>query len=310
MVMARQQSLFDEIELDEQQRNRAIERLESNLERVGVSPLQRAVISLIAAHCDRLCRGDTVSLTIPTGEAADWLVEFSPSARRLRCGTSNILRALRVWESRGILKLEVIASGREARLLIVLSQNRFNVWLDSQPTSEQLADYFASQLPPLPNVTDRDRPLPTVTHRDPPLPTVTDRDPSMNERMNEDLHSFDQDRSQPTQHKSTAQPSDLLRTLPDLPSGVWNSINDHALWNLIRAWWEEHCLAERLGPAAEAVGTALVGLIRVARKKNNPAGYFARARDRPAPYLGDLGRDWLLRLHRKAPAPAPAHDSG
>ena len=153
----------------------------------------------------------------------------------------------------------------------------------------------------------------TVTDRDRLGPTVTDRDRFQLNELNEEesLHSFNSDppasKSQPEPSADFRQIAEALKTLPDLPSEVWDrDRSPKGVLDRLSAWYLEHKLGERFCERAPDVGALLLGLVLTCRRQKNPQAYFFRARASPAEYLLQVGRQALLRFTQPRNEPADA----
>jgi len=309
-----------QLEWDMGRVDRSAERLDEQLSRHEISPVQRAVIWFLVVfddpnkpaedvEHDKDLRTRTVRTTYE--DASDWCLTFAPMVRGMKLGRSAVCKAVQEWIERGVVFRQ---SGR-TRTRLVLSVDRLRKWFAS------LGDPFEPALfSALPRVDERFQALPDVSERFPTFPSVSERcqalpsvSPQFNESINEESSFIREEEPQKATAQTGSEPAPatpteigrLLSGLPNLPDEVWDSKSDAATWSIVSSWWQKHRLADRFGPQAESVGATLIGLIEAARKARDQAAFFYKARSKPAHYLEGNGRKWLKRVAASRPTTDP-----
>lgn len=297
--------------------DRSAERLDEQLRRHEISPVQRAVIWFLVVfddphkpaedvEHDKDLRTRTVRTTYE--DASQWCLAFAPMVHGLKLGRSSVCKAVQEWIERGVIFRQ---SGR-TQTRLVLSVERLRKWFASlgdpfEPALFSALPRVAERFPALPRVAACCQTLPSVAECFPALPSVSAQ---LNESMNEDS-SFIPIQEEEPQKATAAAPATpsaiggLLSTLPPLPEEVWTARSDATIWSVVRAWWEREGLSDRFGPQAETVGATLMGLIEASRRARDPAAFFWKARSKPASYLEGNGRKFLKRVAAANPPVNP-----
>lgn len=287
--------------LDFQRLDRKLEHNDRALESKSVAALQRAVVWLMRAHHEVKIVEGLWCLTISQRAAAAWCRQHAPPASGRTCDHTSIYRAVQVWVDRGVMLVRGDTWW--------LNPDRLKKWFESLLGGEDDLPIFS---PVVPSGADRCQVVQGGADRCKVVPSgaewcvahsfmIDDEDSfSLSENKNQNHHSLDQSNESCTsRHHPAPEVTAAIAALPELPIGVWDKTrSDSALHSLIQVWWSENALAEKFGPVALEASQMLMGLIVLARTKNNPDGYFFKSRQHPKDYLRRIGQEWFAQIER------------
>lgn len=291
--------------------------IDDQLRERDIPAVQRALITLLIVHPHMTVEDGMRRLQISLRAAADWLRQHCSAVAGMACDHSSVRKALQVWIDRGV----VTVTGDGNRIWW-LDKGRLTDWFDglaedNEPIFKPVyREESAGMFPAVPAV-DHCRPLLTSGDSCGPVGTAVDRCGPVGTRV--DSHD-DDDLSNSKHSSSTSSPpreeparerippqssrslTDAIRSLPDLPAGIWSAdTSDRKCVALLNAWWAERGLQEQHGPESDQIRLTLLGLICLARPKDNPLGYFQtclRLGVRPA--VASTGRNYQDRHRERA----------